>query len=337
MNEEVAHVTKTARRWPLISMHRSLTCPFTEINVINFLHINMQPWGFKSLSNPSHKKKHPPMLHSPNTRLFSLLATTLAATVFLLFVFRQTLVDSNGLCVPSSSVVPLTESESDVAAEFATTPITLVSLLHYATASEIPQQTKGEMRRPFDVLQSLAPCNFLLFGLGHDSLMWDTFNPRGTTLFLEEDPKWTLSALQRFPILRAHTVRYSTRLSDAGSLLSSYKNDCPGVGVPAGHPLRGKRRCKLALSELPEEVYERDWDIIMIDGPRGYFAAAPGRMAVIYSVAMMARGRKGSGVTHVFLHDVDREVEKQYAKEFLCMNYRVGEFLDSYATVFIEI
>ena len=80
----------------------------------------------------------------------------------------------------------------------------------------------------------------------------------------------------------------------------------------------------MELGTLPNEVYNRDWDVIMIDGPRGYFAAAPGRMAVIYSAAMMARGRKGSGVTHVFLHDVDRGVEKQYAKEFLCMKYRVG-------------
>ncbi|XP_027351172.1 probable methyltransferase At1g27930 [Abrus precatorius] len=158
--------------------------------------------------------------------------------------------------------------------------------------------------------------------MGHDSLMWDTFNPRGTTLFLEEDPKWTRTYLQRFPILRAQTVSYNTRISEAKTLLSSYKKDCGNTTT--GHPLKGNRRCKLALNELPDEVYDRDWDVIMIDGPRGYFAAAPGRMAVIYSVAMMARGRKGSGVTHVFLHDVDREVEKRYAMEFLCMKYRVG-------------
>nr|KYP72183.1 hypothetical protein KK1_004769 [Cajanus cajan] len=155
--------------------------------------------------------------------------------------------------------------------------------------------------------------------------MWESFNPRGTTLFLEEDPKWTLSALQRFPILRASTVRYPTRLSEAHALLSSYKTDCANARTDtAGHPLKGHRQCKLALDEMPDEVYDHDWDVVMIDGPRGYFAAAPGRMAVIYSVAMMARARKGSGVTHVFLHDVDREVEKEYAKEFLCMKYRVG-------------
>ncbi|KAK7336081.1 hypothetical protein VNO77_16610 [Canavalia gladiata] len=277
----------------------------------------MQPWAFKSFQ-PSQKKKQPNTPNSSNPRLLSLLTAIVAATILLLFYFRRTLIDPNSLCAPA---VPLTEAQAIVAEEFETTPTTLVTILHYATASGVPQQTKGEIRRPFDVLQSLAPCNFLIFGLGHDALMWDTFNPRGTTLFLEEDPKWTIYSLQRFPILRAHTLRFSTRLSEAKTLLSSYKKDC--AGAPDRRPLKGHRRCKLALSELPEEVYDRDWDVIMIDGPRGYFAAAPGRMQVIYSVAMLARGKR-SGVTHVFLHDVDREVEKLYAAEFLCLKYRVG-------------
>ncbi|MCI20313.1 glucuronoxylan 4-O-methyltransferase 1-like [Trifolium medium] len=41
-------------------------------------------------------------------------------------------------------------------------------------------------------------------------------------------------------------------------------------------------------------------------------------MAAVFSAAVMARNRKGSGVTNVFLHDVDRKVEKVYAEEFLC-------------------
>ncbi|CAF2070764.1 unnamed protein product, partial [Brassica napus] len=50
----------------------------------------------------------------------------------------------------------------------------------------------------------------------------------------------------------------------------------------------------------------------------GYFAAeAPGRMAAIYSAAVMARNRKKPGITHVFLHDVNqnRRVEKTFDEE----------------------
>ncbi|GJR72711.1 probable methyltransferase [Tanacetum coccineum] len=82
--------------------------------------------------------------------------------------------------------------------------------------------------------------------------------------------------------------------------------------------IQGNTRCKLAITSLPEQVYANEWDVIMIDAPRGYYKEAPGRMGAIYSAAVMARNRKKTGVTHVFLHDVDRKVEKTYAEEFLC-------------------
>lgn len=61
----------------------------------------------------------------------------------------------------------------------------------------------------------------------------------------------------------------------------------------------------------------------MIDGPKGYFAEAPGRMGAIYSTALMARARRGEGITDVFLHDVERNVEKTFAMAFLCKKYLV--------------
>ncbi|KAJ7945557.1 Glucuronoxylan 4-O-methyltransferase [Quillaja saponaria] len=202
------------------------------------------------------------------------------------------------------------------------TSIQLQAVLHYATSHIVPQQSIGEIRITFNVLKSLArPCNFLVFGLGHDSLMWASFNPGGTTLFLEEDPKWVQTVLKNAPELRAHTVHYRTQLKEADALLSSYRSE-PSC-LPSKAYLRGNDRCKLALQNLPDEVYDKEWDLIMIDAPRGYFAEAPGRMAAIFSATVMARNRKGSGVTHVFLHDVDRKVEKMFAEEFLCRKFLV--------------
>ncbi|CAK8541048.1 unnamed protein product [Lathyrus sativus] len=270
------------------------------------------------ISKQYNKKKHPNAPNSNNSYYLFVIAITAAA--FILFVFYSRQTDPRHIC---SAVGSLTPAQTIIADEFSTSSIPLVAIFHYATASDVPQQTKNEIRKPFDVLQSLGPCNFLVFGIGHDALMWDSFNPRGITLFLEEEAKWTISSLRRFPILRVYTVRYNTRLIEANALLSSYKKNCGTVGE-GGHPLKDDRRCRLALGDFPNEVYDRDWDVIMIDAPRGYFPSAPGRMAVIYSAAVMARGRKTAGVTHVFLHDVDRPVEKLYAKEFLCMKYRVA-------------
>ncbi|KAL0408483.1 UNVERIFIED_CONTAM: putative methyltransferase [Sesamum radiatum] len=194
--------------------------------------------------------------------------------------------------------------------------IQMEAIRHYATSAVVPQQSLGEVTVSFDVLKATTPCNFLVFGLGHDSLMWAALNPRGRTLFLEEDPKWYQAVLKDAPALEAETVAYRTQLSEADELLQHYRTE-PSC-LPSNSFLRGNNKCRLALNMLSDKVYDTEWDLIMIDAPRGYFPEAPGRMAAIYSAAVMARNRKGSGVTHVFLHDVDRKVEKTYAELFLC-------------------
>ncbi|OAY64881.1 probable methyltransferase At1g27930 [Ananas comosus] len=225
-----------------------------------------------------------------------------------------------------SIVAPRWRSPSDgvsasyAAASAAAAAELSAALVHYATSSVVPQQSRAEIGVSLAVLRRRAPCNLLVFGVGHDSLLWSALNPGGATLFLEEDPKWLRSALAAAPSLRARLARYPTRLDDADALLASLRSDpspCADLD-PRG------RRCPLALPDLPAEAYAREWDAIMIDAPRGYFAAAPGRMGAIYTAAAMAWARSGEGDTDVFLHDVDRRVERAYALEFLCEKYRVG-------------
>ncbi|KAL2332655.1 hypothetical protein Fmac_013868 [Flemingia macrophylla] len=228
-----------------------------------------------------------------------------------LYLTSETRISEAVVCPGELGVRTRTEFNYDPA------PIQLRAILHYATSRVVPQQSVEEIRISLDVMKSLGrPVNFLVFGLGHDSLMWASFNSGGTTVFLEEDPKWVHTILKDAPGLRAHTVRYRTQLREAKALLTSYRSE-PTCAASAAY-LRGNEACKLALQNLPEEVYETEWDMIMIDAPKGYFAEAPGRMAAVFSAAVMARNRKASGPTHVFLHDVDRKVEKIYALEFLC-------------------
>ncbi|KAE8724547.1 Glucuronoxylan 4-O-methyltransferase 3 [Hibiscus syriacus] len=217
--------------------------------------------------------------------------------------------------------VAKTRSSSHAVAENSATSIQLQAIIHYATSRIVPQQSFKEISVTFDVLKKRSPCNFLVFGLGYDSLMWTSINPNGNTIFLEEDPKWVQTVLKDAPSLHAHPVKYRTQLKEANALLSHYRSEknC----FPSKAYLRGNRKCKLALTGFPDEFYDTEWDLIMIDAPRGYFPTAPGRMAAIFSAAVMARNRKGPGMTHVFLHDVDRKVEKTFAEEFLCRKYLV--------------
>ncbi|XP_022775663.1 probable methyltransferase At1g27930 [Durio zibethinus] len=221
----------------------------------------------------------------------------------------------------NSLLCSLANSRSQAVAEYSTTSTQLQAIIHYATSHIVPQQNFEEISVTFDVLKKRSPCNFLVFGLGYDSLMWASLNPSGSTVFLEEDPQWVQTVLKDAPSLHAHAVKYRTQLKEAVDLLSHVRSE-PNC-FPSKAYLRGNEKCKLALTGFPDEFYDTEWDLIMIDAPRGYFAEAPGRMAAIFSASVMARNRKGSGVTHVFLHDVDRRVEKVFAEEFLCRKHLV--------------
>lgn len=79
-------------------------------------------------------------------------------------------------------------------------------------------------------------------------------------------------------------------------------------------------KCQLSLKGFPSEVYDIEWDLIMVDAPTGYHDDAPGRMSAIYTAGLMARNRE-EGETDLFVHDVDRVVEDKFSKAFLCEGY----------------
>jgi glucuronoxylan 4-O-methyltransferase len=64
--------------------------------------------------------------------------------------------------------------------------------------------------------------------------------------------------------------------------------------------------------ELPSSVRDRDWDVILVDAPSGYHPEHPGRMQSIYMAAELAE--EG---TDIFVHDINRAVEKAYSNKFL--------------------
>ncbi|XP_023764957.1 glucuronoxylan 4-O-methyltransferase 1 [Lactuca sativa] len=195
-------------------------------------------------------------------------------------------------------------------------PATAETLVHYVTSNITPQQTYKEISVSLRVLLKKSPCNFLVFGLGFDSPMWATLNHGGRTVFLEEDKSWIQQIQSKFPTLESYHVVYDTKVARAAELMEIGKREeCNVVGDPR---VSG---CELAMKgNLPEEVYEVEWDLIMVDAPTGYHDEAPGRMKAIYTAGLMARNRE-EGETDVFVHDVNRVVEDEFSKVFLCEGY----------------
>ncbi|EPS67958.1 hypothetical protein M569_06817 [Genlisea aurea] len=191
------------------------------------------------------------------------------------------------------------------------------AIAHYAALNVTPQQTLDEIGVTLRVLERRSPCNLLVFGLGIDSLMWASLNHNGRTVFLEEDRGWIQQVREQNPSLESHHVVYDTKLTQAAELLETgrQERECSVVVDPR------RSKCKLSLGDrLPREVYDLEWDVIMVDAPTGYFEGAPGRMKAIYTVGLMARNRE-SGETDVFVHDVNRAVEHQFSMAWLCEGY----------------
>lgn len=246
-----------------------------------------------------------------------LLSLLLLFFFLLLLVFRPS-------PYPSPSPPVTTTSSTSSADCYSKIPEGLAdTIIHYATSNTTPQQTHAEISVTARVLQHRSPCRFLVFGLGLDSPMWAALNHGGRTVFLEEDESWIATVRARFPSLEAYHVRYDTTVRDADALMEiGRRPECSSMLEVAG--LRDSA-CRLALKGLPDVFYDEDWDLIMVDAPTGWIPEAPGRMGAIYTAGMAARGRKGEGETDVFVHDVDRKVEDEFSKEFLCEGYLIEQ------------
>ncbi|EMS63891.1 hypothetical protein TRIUR3_06059 [Triticum urartu] len=119
--------------------------------------------------------------------------------------------------------------------------------------------------------------------------------------------------------VQAYDVAYATAVRELPDLLDAARASRRADCRPVQNLLFSD--CRLAIGDLPNQLYDVAWDVILVDGPHGYAEGSPGRMAAIFSAAVMAR-TKGT-VTDVLVHDYEREVESLCAREFLCDENRV--------------
>ena len=156
------------------------------------------------------------------------------------------------------------------------------------------QCTVEEYTKSWNTIVELAPCNVLVFGVGWDTPMWLDANRDGRTVFLESNTKWIAQIRSEAPAAEILPVRYTTRRFLWRWLM---------------------RRPSRLMLDLPAEVKDTEWDVILVDAPKGTSWRSPGRMQSIYTASVLASG--WCGETHVLVHDCHRAVEAAYSDEYL--------------------
>uniref|UniRef100_A0A0E0ME79 Uncharacterized protein n=1 Tax=Oryza punctata TaxID=4537 RepID=A0A0E0ME79_ORYPU len=218
------------------------------------------------------------------------------------------------------------------------------ALVHYATSNATAsawRRTAEEVAATARVVSRRAPCNLLVFGLGHGAALWAALNHGGRTVFLEEDDALVsgVADARQNPAslalaIEAHRVAYLASAADADELLALRDSEhCTGAAAATqlspGHFDRSP--CKLAVRGLPSAFYEAEWDVIVVDAPPPKTttteAPAAGMIGAIYTAAVAARARRpaaesgGETDTDVVVHDVDQPVQDRFSTAFLCGGY----------------
>lgn len=138
-------------------------------------------------------------------------------------------------------------------------------------------------------------CNILVFGLGKDSAIWKNANKDGYTLFVEDSRKWVKKvcgdSIDKWNVL---IYKYPTNVK---SSLRKFNENVKFVEEV----------------EIPEEIKNRNWDLIIIDAPNGGNSKkSPGR-----SIPIAWTARIVTDNTLVIVDDYRRPLEKKYSQHFL--------------------
>ncbi|CAI9104602.1 OLC1v1003308C1 [Oldenlandia corymbosa var. corymbosa] len=276
---------------------------------------------------------HPSSLHKQGSAAASAAAAAASYRVWLLvfvsfftLVTLLTLITSKEALSSAAAAAAGNSPGGDKSVKVALPDSVFDALVHYASVNTTAVTNRfsaselgavAAVLRRCNANKGKKPCNFLVFGLTHETLLWSSLNYNGRTVFVSDNDYFVRRHDERHPEIEAYDVQFTTKVREMYELLAYAKEQLKSDCRPVQNLLFSD--CKLAINDFPNYVYDVDWDVILVDGPYGFAPTAPGRMAAIFTAGVFARSKRGGrDKTDVFIHEFDREVERVYSDEFLC-------------------
>ena len=145
-----------------------------------------------------------------------------------------------------------------------------------------------------------ADTNLLVWGLGYDSIMWKNMACRGRTVFLETDDAW-MHRIKRSAGVEAYLLHHDKEFAQSVAKYKSLLGDDRSLHVWLD-----------LSSQLPRNVTNQRWDVVIVDGPRAYSESTEGRHRALYTTRGLVRN---GGV--VFVDDCERDHERYFMTQFL--------------------
>lgn len=147
------------------------------------------------------------------------------------------------------------------------------------------------------IIPFLGESNFLVFGTGNDSELWNYVNKEGKTFFLENKKEWIKPEYGN-----VIEVEYNCVITDYKKLLNEFRK-----GIYDNLKIN-----------LPDTIKNIKWDVIFVDSPEGWNINSYGRMQSIYTAYSLSNEN-----THIFIHDCNRAVEDAYSKEMFSIIHQI--------------
>lgn len=184
--------------------------------------------------------------------------------------------------------------------------------------SQLPFKPQIGLNHILHITESLnrrKDSNFLMVGTGTDSPMWELLNRCGRTVFVEQSAEFADIVCGWLP--NAEMVVYNKFITTYDGY-KAQMDELRGLSGCTLQDMRSKRvtnaECKYVM-DLDDDLYDIEWDVLLVDGPIGY--ANPARLqtaATAMALALYSNARTGKPVDW-YLHDCERTTEAYFASQ----------------------